>query len=80
MGFKDKAYELNLLVVPWLQIKLQLNYNYNMFKHSKQTRSKGMVPLFLMFKKNLNPSYWCLWGTKIVKKKNRMEKIMPPKV
>jgi hypothetical protein len=51
MGFKDKAHELNLLVVPWLQIKLQLNYNYNMFKHSKQTKSKGMVPLFLMFKK-----------------------------
>ncbi len=28
MGFKYKSYGLNLLIVPWLQIKLQLSCNY----------------------------------------------------
>jgi hypothetical protein len=29
MGFEYKAYGFNILVVPLLQIKLQLNCNYN---------------------------------------------------
>jgi hypothetical protein len=34
MGFKDKAYALNLfffLVANWIAIELQLNYNYNIY-------------------------------------------------
>ncbi len=31
-----------------------------------------------MSKQNLNPSYWCLWGTKNHQKHNRIEKIMAP--
>jgi hypothetical protein len=31
-----------------------------------------------MFKQNLNPSYWSLWGTKNRQKWNRIEKVIAP--
>jgi hypothetical protein len=48
------------------------------FKCSRHARSKGRVPSFLVSKKNLNPSYWCLWGTKNYQKRNKIEKIRAP--
>jgi hypothetical protein len=37
---------------------------------------------FIIFsvQKTLNPSYWCFWGTKNCQKRNKIEKVMAPKV
>jgi hypothetical protein len=41
---------------------------------------QGEAPLFLVSKKNLNPSYWHLWGIKTHKKWNKLIKLWPPKL
>jgi len=55
---------------------LQLSCNYNIFKRSRQGKSKGGAPLFLPLKKTLNPSYWRVSYSKNYQKWNIIEKIM----
>jgi hypothetical protein len=68
MGFKDKAYGLNPLVVFQLQIELQQHkLNWLVTEHlnaSRQARSKGKAMLFSMSKQKLNSSYWHIWHIK----------------
>jgi hypothetical protein len=49
-------------------------------KCSGQTISKGRVSLFLVFKQNLNLSYWCIWLTKNHKERIKIEKFMASQI
>jgi hypothetical protein len=48
-------------------------------EHSRQAKSKGRAPLFLVSKQNLNASSsWCIWCTNSFQNPIRNEKVMLP--
>jgi hypothetical protein len=66
----------------WHFIWIHYRVNWPVTEHlsvcSGQAGSMGRAMLFLVFKQNLNPSYWHILHTNIRQKQNTIEKVMAP--
>jgi hypothetical protein len=67
-----------VLVANWVTTQGKLVGDWTL-QRLGQARSKGKALLFLVSKKNLNPSYWRIWCIKNCQKRNRIKKVMAPK-
>jgi len=73
-----------ILSSPYLNASITSKVDLSMTKHlSVQGKldprgGLGRAQLFLVFKQNLNPSYWCIYDTKSHKKWVRIQKITAP--
>ncbi len=71
---------LNVCRPSFFKIFYLTRVNWPMIKHlnTRADQIQERAPLFLVSKKNLNPSYWHIWCTKNCQKWNKNEKVAIP--
>jgi len=74
----EKSWTLEYIQKFLKVIKVEQPMNNHLSTQGKLDPRGGSI--LLVFKQNLNPSYWCIWCTKIIKSKLKLRKLQPPKV